>query len=659
MVRRALITGLEYEGTSSEIGGPFNDIDFWAEFLTKRGYQLTILKEQMATKNNIKAQFKNLMKAANTGDQIFFSYSGHGGQSDDSSDSDRDEADDHEDEHISPYGGKVDDDFFRKYIAKLKSGVVFNGFICACHAGTSFDLRYNGEYYRKNGGKIYKSTTYTNYDNLSPQVVLLSACRDNGSTYTYKYNGQKHGLLTASFIDRFDEAYTYRKLLRAMWYFHEDVGAYEEDGDKEVIPHLSYGKPDEDDLIVNYGPVLPTETRETFFENYKTKNTVFDSDGNQLAFDGAEGYGCFSEGGRGGNAYWVTSLDDTDIQSGTLRYAIEQKGRPLYVFFDVDGVITLTKKLEIETGHITIDGLSPFVKEGITLTGAGLSVNGHAEHVIIRNLRIRPHLERDDAISIRNCSNVIVDHCSASWSGDEVITVNSSYSSGDPYPTTPLTDYVTVQNCFICEPFGYIEDDKRKHQYGSIISSTDGGKVSFLKNLYAHCNSRNPRLGNSLNDASISPCFLEFSGNLVYNWGGTPGYNGEDNNSYISFNYRKNNYIPGPDTDDNDHIFVEKGTKNSRGYFNKNLLNGDMPSDHYSLVKFKNWDQAEIDEYKQTEKLPIPNTHLVGGETALTYGVLSNAGVVAPKRDINDTRIICEVINKKGKIVTNPDDYNI
>ena len=653
MTKKAVIIAIEYRDTTEELKGPFNDFEFWEKFTLDRGYEVTVLREWQATKDNIKNAFENLINNASSGDSLFFSFSGRGTQTSD----DEGDEDDEEDEKILTYDLRtIKDDYFRGQLELLQTGVIFNGFVNASHSGTIFDLRYSREFYRQDGEKIYRKTTHSSYDELNATVMIFSSCADSIEINPCNYKGKKYGALTAAFIDRYNESLTYRDLLKQMFYFYESKGIYIEGGTPEITPQLSIGSVDLDKTMVNYGSVV-TETRESFFEKYKFINDITDEYGNMMAFLGAEGYGCYSQGGRGGSAYWVTTLEDSD-EYGTLRYGIYQQPRPTYIFFDVpgDGVISLNKKITMRNGDVTIDGLSPFAPNGITITGSHIIIDEHPTDIIIRNLRIRPHLQEYDALEVVNAKNVIFANCSASWSGDEVLSVNSDIPDV-PYEP-PLTDNITVQDCFIYEPFGYLEDGVRVHRFGSIISSTGYGHVSYIKNLYAHCDSRNPRIGNSENENATNPDYIDFTNNLVYNWGYTPGYQGENCDCPIRFNYIKNHYISGPSTLSDEFIFVEKGSKQSRAFFNKNKVNDTVPNENYIVVNFEGWTQEQIDEYMNTQKTAQVQTDVIDAAEVEEY-VLNNSGVVLPQRDQNDTRIINDVRNRTGHLVENPDDYQI
>ena len=146
------------------------------------------------------------------------------------------------------------------------------------------------------------------------------------------------------------------------------------------------------------------------------------------AFPGAEGFGAGAKGGRGGKVFVVQNLEDYaggEKIPGSLREACEAKG-PRTIVFDVSGTIKLKKTLSISEPFITIAGQTA-PGGGICLRNYGLSVKTH--DVVIRYLRVRPGdtMKRElDSISISTGSrDVIIDHCSASWS-----TMRPSRSQG-------------------------------------------------------------------------------------------------------------------------------------------------------------------------------------------------------------------------------------
>lgn len=247
----------------------------------------------------------------------------------------------------------------------------------------------------------------------------------------------------------------------------------------------------------------------------------------ELAFPGAQGFGKYSQGGKGGKLYIVNSLaDDADNPAvGTLRYAINKKHARTIVF-SVSGVIQLSAPLKISRSNITIAGqTSP---GGITLAGAPVVVS-KAKQVIIRYLRFRLGTfgYAEDALSVRNSEQIIIDHCSLSWSVDET---GSFYNNR----------HFTLQNSIISDSLNDSIHPKGKHGYGGIWG---GANASFINNILANHASRTPRLnGHRLKpDYPMADEFVEIANNIIFNWGHNNVYGSENGR----FNLVNNYYKPG------------------------------------------------------------------------------------------------------------------
>ena len=363
------------------------------------------------------------------------------------------------------------------------------------------------------------------------------------------------------------------------------------------------------------------------------------------AFPGAEGFGAASIGGRGGNVLFVTNLNDEG--PGSLRAAIESDG-PRTVIFRVSGTIALKSHLVITKPYITIAGQ--------TAPGDGICLKDHAfyvsaDHVIVRYIRCRPGdntKSESDALSLSSGHNIILDHCSASWSVDETLSASARDKLGN----------VTVQWCIISESLDNSTHHKGAHGYGSLIRGGYGNGYTFHHNLYAHHHARLPRPGN-YNNRTIDPegFILDFRNNVIYNWAGrAAGYNADGSNkanSITKMNFVGNYYKSGPNSSGS--LAFSESTKTAKAFFSGNCMNDSFPNDPWALVTFDKFSRQDLNAYKQSGPIPVPPVKTDNAITAYKR-ILAHCGATLPKRDPVDIRIIKNIKNRTGKIINDEEE---
>ncbi len=261
------------------------------------------------------------------------------------------------------------------------------------------------------------------------------------------------------------------------------------------------------------------------------------------AFPGAEGHGRYVTGGRGGEVRHVTNLNDKG--EGSLRAAVNGNNKKIVVF-DISGIIALESDLIIGA-NTTI--------EGQTAPAPGITVRYQtvrpSDNNIIRFLRIRRGEEKDvndgaDAIWQRQKDGIVLDHCSFSWSIDEIA---SFYDN----------QHFTMQWCTLGEALANPGHSKGEHSYGGIW----GGKgASFHHNFLCHMQNRVPRFCGARYNwdkydtekyaNSIQAEIVDFRNCVMYNWGGGNGCYGGTGGGNI--NIVNNYYKAGPATNNKTRV---------------------------------------------------------------------------------------------------------
>lgn len=350
------------------------------------------------------------------------------------------------------------------------------------------------------------------------------------------------------------------------------------------------------------------------------------------AFPGAEGAGRFAAGGRGGRVIRVTTL--ADAGPGSLRAAIDADG-PRTIVFDVAGTIALRSPLVIRNDRITIAGQTA-PGDGITLRDQTLQIA--ANDVIVRYIRSRlgaASKTQGDAIWISGGTRIILDHVSASWSVDETLSASANYRDA----ANSIGD-LTVQWSLIADSLRRAGHVKGDHGYGSLVRGGRGSRMSFHHNLWANHAARMPRPGNyAPADTDPRGADFDFRNNVFYNWGGgRSGYNA-DTESVSRYNFVANAYLPGPDS--KGRIAFAESNRHARAWFAGNSMDGQMPSDPWSLVSGETGGP-----YRLSVEIDMPAVKTEPAAAAMER-VLAGAGA-SKVRDAVDLAVIDGVRSRNG-----------
>ncbi len=311
------------------------------------------------------------------------------------------------------------------------------------------------------------------------------------------------------------------------------------------------------------------------------------------SFPGAQGYGMYVTGGRGGAVYHVTTLEDTG-EKGSFRYACNQRGARTIVF-DVSGTIFLKSQLDLTNGDVTIAGQTA-PGDGICIADWPFVIKG--PNVIMRYLRFRcgnRHVSRTDGdgghegdgLGGFDGANIIIDHCTVSWSIDECLAVYGNRNT-------------TVQWCMAYQSLRESGHSKGAHGYGAMMG---GGRTTYHHNLIAHHDSRTPRYVFRSGDDTSKEHPTDWRNNVVYNWGGNGAYGGEE----MCINIVNNYYKPGPLTMKRDEGYQKRILATGHGtHYVKDAQgkNTDEVSEyvwgHYYVAGNKNteWTDVTNDNWK-------------------------------------------------------------
>ena len=386
----------------------------------------------------------------------------------------------------------------------------------------------------------------------------------------------------------------------------------------------------------------------------------------QPAFPTAEGAGMFTTGGRGTPAIATTIYEVTDLTDnattpavGSFRYAVTNNSpAALYrtVIFRVSGTIRLAGPLSLNRANTTIAGQTA-PGDGICIADYPVSVS--ANNLIIRYLRFRlgdryqqARLGNDDALSGTGRKNIIIDHCSMSWSNDETLTIYGG-------------DSTTLQWNILSEPLDHSYHDEgtgiQNHAYGGIWG---GRRSSMHHNLIAHVRGRAPRFDGCRNLSPNTPGLenVDFRNNVIYNWADYNVNGGEGGNYNVVNNY----YKYGPSTPGTNSSGVNRRSMIINPFkqtvapvlpYGKYYLTGNY-SDNSVAVTANNWLGAAMSGgslndttvSKVIDPFTIASLNTQSATDAYN-AVLNGAGAILPSRDTLDQRIANDVRNRTGRLI--------
>lgn len=400
------------------------------------------------------------------------------------------------------------------------------------------------------------------------------------------------------------------------------------------------------------------------------KGKVFSFQPRRLAFPGAEGYGRFAIGGRGGVVYHVTTLedngDDENPITGSLRYGIKKVSGPRTIVFDVAGVISLKNRLTCSDKFVTIAGQ--------TAPGHGIMLRtcpfGMQSDGITRFLRMRlghkklvngliPGGKNDysygaeagtteettlnglDGMGMAGNDHAIMDHCSISWTIDEAFSSRNGKG-------------LTLQHTLISEALNQAGHPNygsgNRHGYAATIGGGEmGGQPgSYHHNLLAHCEGRNWSISGGLDGKGAYDGHHDVYNNVVYNYGGraTDGGTHEMNfcNNYYKMGANSTSTIM--------NLQLEgTGTGTQSVYVHGNIRqaknNGSLTEDKKGTTYKYSTSGGQVIDWDPLPTTPFSFMNPEGNmETAQAAfkNVLCDVGCNQPFFDLHDQRMVNETL---------------
>jgi hypothetical protein len=345
----------------------------------------------------------------------------------------------------------------------------------------------------------------------------------------------------------------------------------------------------------------------------------------RIAFKGAEGYGRFAIGGRGGKVVEVTTLADDG--AGSFREAVTNDIGPRTIVFKVSGMITLSSRLTLTQNNITIAGQTAPGK-GICIRKAPFGLSG-AQDIVIQNVRVRLGSGITyDGMGMSGSDYCIIDHSSISWTIDEAFSSRSGKN-------------ITLQRTLISEALNVAGHQNypagTAHGYAASISGDIG---SFHHNLLAHCDGRNWSLAGGLDGNGNYSGRLDIFNNVVYNW-----YDRATDGGAHEVNFVNNYYKKGASTKTNYALNAQydafPGTQ--QYYFAGNVMPGVF--DETTQANGRKYTGTPNGYSPWVDQSFFPSYATVQTASDAFKNVLSDVGCTQPVFDDHDIRVVNETLN--------------
>jgi hypothetical protein len=365
--------------------------------------------------------------------------------------------------------------------------------------------------------------------------------------------------------------------------------------------------------------------------------------GQQLAFPGAVGWAADTPGGRGGKIIRVTNLNASG--AGSFQEAIDTPGKRIVVF-EVGGVIDLKGKvLSVGEPFLTIAGQTA-PSPGITFIDGGIGIKTH--DVIVQHIRIRTGAARHetgkwepDGMATNGAYNVIIDHCSMTWAVDENCSPSGPRFNGStPDEWRKGTSHrITLSNNIIAEGLSHSTHIKGEHSKGTLVHD-NADEIMIFGNLYASNQDRNALFKGGARGV--------YANNYVHNPGRNAVRYGLVNEEWEGHPHETgkisivgNVMQHGPSS--SNIPFVNIGNGPCQVFMDDNIA---RKLDGTNATIFTG-DNAKL---VATKPIWFDKLKVMKASEVRNY-VVKNAGARPWDRDMNDKRIVDEMLTLKGKVI--------